>query len=72
MEPAELKRLCDENVTLPLWPVTGNALGLKRSATYEAAKRGQIAGVRVGKMFRVPSSWLRRVTGLDETPAKAA
>jgi hypothetical protein len=62
----ELRKLCDENVTTRVWPEAGRALGLKRNAAYEAARLGQIQTIQFGKkMKRVPTSWLRKVAGLD-------
>jgi hypothetical protein len=40
-------------------------LQLSRNATYEAAKRGHIQTVDVGKLKRVPTAWLRRKLGLE-------
>jgi len=66
MTVEELRKLCDENVTLRLWPETGQALRLKRNQTYEAGRSGKIPTIQVGKkMRRVPTAWLRKVTGLD-------
>jgi hypothetical protein len=37
-----------------LWPEVGEMLGLKRNATYSAAKRGDIPTIRIGKLIKVP------------------
>jgi hypothetical protein len=64
---SELRKLLDENVVLPLWPDTGKILKLKRGSTYAAAERGEIETVDFGRLKRVPTSWLRRRLGLDES-----
>ena len=62
----ELRKLCDENVTVRVWPEAGQALGLKRNKAYEAARAGKIQTIPLGtNMRRVPTTWLRKVTGLD-------
>lgn len=54
-----------EQPTLPLWPTVGNILTLGRSATYEAADRGDIPVIRFGRRIVVPTAALRRMLGLD-------
>jgi len=62
----ELRKLCDENVTVRVWPEAAQALGLKRNKAYEAARSGKIQTIPLGgNMRRVPTTWLRKVTGLD-------
>ena len=40
--------------TMALWPDAGMALGLSRNGTYDAARRGEIAGLmRFGKKYVV-------------------
>ena len=65
----EVKELLDSRVLLPLWPETGNILGLCRNATYDAAARGDIKTVQFGRLKRVPSAWLKAKLGLDEPTA---
>jgi len=48
-----------------LWPEVGNLLGLSRSTTYEAARRGEIPTIRFGRRIIVPTAALRRMVGLD-------
>jgi excisionase family DNA binding protein len=36
-------------------------LGLSRNASYEAAKRGDIPTIRIGKLIRVPKLALHRM-----------
>ena len=41
-------------LTMRLWPDAGQRLGLGRTATYQAAQRGEIPTVRVGNLYLVP------------------
>lgn len=50
---------------MPLWPDVGQLLGLGRSATYEAARRGAIPVLRFGRRTVVPTAALRRLLELD-------
>lgn len=47
-----------------LWPDAGQLLGLGRSATYEAARRGEIPTLRFGRAVRVPTAALHQLLGL--------
>ena len=33
--------------------------GLSRNASYEAARRGDIPTIRIGRLYRVPVAWVR-------------
>jgi hypothetical protein len=59
----EMRKLLNENVTLPLWPETGTVLGLRRNSTYAAAKSGDIKTLRFGRLLKVPTAWLRQQLG---------
>jgi hypothetical protein len=48
-------------LVMPLWPDAGQALGLSRNATYDAARRGQIPTIRLGKLLKVPTAALNRM-----------
>jgi excisionase family DNA binding protein len=37
-------------------PEAGEMLGLTRNASYDAAKRGDIPTIRIGKLIRVPKA----------------
>jgi hypothetical protein len=50
-----------EPATVPLWPDAGRLLGLGRNATYEAAARGEIPIVPIGKRKRVLKKVLARM-----------
>jgi hypothetical protein len=66
----KVRKLLDGNAVLPLWPHTGKTiLGLSRGATYAAAARGEIKTIRLGRLKRVPTAWLRQKLGLDEPAA---
>jgi hypothetical protein len=66
----EVRRLLESRALLPLWPEVGkDILGLSRGATYEAAARGDIKTVRLGRLKRVPSAWLKAKLVLDEPAA---
>jgi hypothetical protein len=45
----------------PLWPETGQALGLSKNATYDAARAGTIPTVRFGRLLKVPMWFHRRL-----------
>jgi excisionase family DNA binding protein len=48
-------------LVMRLWPEAGQALGLSRNATYDAAKRGEIPTIKFGKLIKVPTAALRRM-----------
>jgi hypothetical protein len=58
------ERQLNEKLVVRLWPEAGEMLQLSRNAAYEAAKRGDIKTVNVGKLKRVPTAWLRQKLGL--------
>jgi hypothetical protein len=47
--------------TLNLWPDAGRILGLSRGATFQAAKRGQIPTIRIGRRLLVPKAKLAKM-----------
>ena len=49
-------------------PEAGAMLGLSRNASYDAAKRGDIPTIRIGKLIRVPKLAFQRM--LDSVHAK--
>lgn len=49
-------------------PEAGEILGLGRNASYEAARRGDIPTIRLGKLLRVPKVALDRM--LERAGAK--
>ena len=46
-------------------PEAGRLLGLGRNAAYEAAKRGDIPTIRMGRLLRVPKGPLHRLVGAE-------
>jgi hypothetical protein len=64
----ELEKLLSRP-TAPV-PLVGRVLfDLSRNGFYEAAKRGDIRTIRVGRCLYVPTAWVRKTLGLD--PASA-
>jgi excisionase family DNA binding protein len=57
----------DERLVLDV-PEAGRLLGLSRNASYEAAKRGDIPTIRIGKLIRVPKAAFQRM--LERAGAK--
>jgi excisionase family DNA binding protein len=55
--------------TLPIWPDTCQLLGLSRSATYDAVKRGDIPSIRIGGRILVATAELRRMVSVDRFSA---
>jgi len=66
---SEIRKLLNDNVALPLWPETGKVLGLRRGATYAAARSGEIKTIRFGRLRKVPTAWLRQKLDLVEPDA---
>lgn len=44
-------------------------LGISRNHAYEAAKRGEIPSIRIGRRIRVPTAALLRMIDVEPTPA---
>jgi excisionase family DNA binding protein len=49
-------------------PEAGEMLGLSRNASYEAARRGDLPTIKIGKLLRVPKAAFDRM--LDEASRK--
>lgn len=45
-------------------PEAGRLLGLSRNTAYDAAKRGEIPTIRMGRLLRVPKAALHKLLGL--------
>jgi hypothetical protein len=67
MKVDEVHQLLEDNAAVPLWPEAGKALGLTRGAAYRGGVTGDIKVIRVGRLKRVPTSWLRNQLGLEPT-----
>jgi hypothetical protein len=63
IDKALLKEI-QEKLTISV-PKAGMAFGLSRNASYEAAKRGDIHCVPMGRKKPVPTAWLRQKLGID-------
>ena len=63
MKKSELDEVLRHPVTTV--PKAGDALGLSRNKSYQAAAAAQIPTIRIGKALRVPTAWLKRTLGLD-------
>jgi Helix-turn-helix domain len=53
--------------TIPLWPDAGQALGLSRNGTYDAAHRKEIPVLRFGRKFVVPIEQFERLLAEGRT-----
>jgi hypothetical protein len=62
----EVRELLDRQPTVPLVEA-GEILGLSRNTTYNAAARGDIKTIQLGRLKRVPSTWLKAKLGLVES-----
>jgi excisionase family DNA binding protein len=47
-------------------PEAGALLGLGRNASYEAARRGDIPTIRIGKLLRVPKAAFKQLLARTE------
>ena len=53
-------------------PEAGRLLGLGRNAAYEAAKRGDIPTIRMGRLLLVPKAPLHKLVGADAVGSSKA
>jgi hypothetical protein len=67
MDDRKLRHEIMTKLTVPLWPTAGRALGLGRNLTFEGARTGEIETIQVGRRRPVPTSFLRRKLGLEES-----
>jgi len=61
--PMTIEEAIEEVMRKPLvdlWPTTATLLDLSRSGVYDAAERGEIDTVRIGRLLKAVSSSLRR------------
>ena len=66
MTVKEVKAAISDQLTVPLWPHTGIALGMSRNPVYDAAKSGEIPTIKIGRSIRVPTAALRKMLALSE------
>ena len=52
-------------------PEAGRLLGLGRNAAYDAAKRGDIPTIRMGRLLRVPKGPFHKLLGAEGRPRPA-
>jgi hypothetical protein len=50
-----------QRATLSVYPETAAILGLSKASAYDAAKRGDIPTIRIGRRLLVPTAALRRL-----------
>ena len=72
MTPKKTPTTNTEPLTIPIWPDACRLLGISRYSGYEAAKRGEIPTIRIGKRILVPRRALDRLLESAEQPAKGA
>ena len=58
--PATASRETVERKTITI-PAAGRALGISRNAAYEAARRGEIPTIRIGRLLLVPKVAFERM-----------
>lgn len=58
-----------DQATIRLWPDAGRRLGIGRAAAYQAAKRGEIPVLRIGRKLLVPRTAFERLLGGELKPA---
>ena len=58
--------------TLSVPEAGAQAFGLSRWGSYEAAKRGEIPTIRVGRLLRVPRAWLEQIGPVPSEPDDTA
>ena len=51
--------------TIDLWPDAGRRLGIGRNQTYEAARRGEIPAIELGRRWVVPIAAFQRMLGKE-------
>ena len=69
MTQNDIQKALRQDLTVPVWPTAGRALGLSRNSAYEAVKRGEIPSLRIGSAIRVPTAALRQMLGLEPKSA---
>jgi excisionase family DNA binding protein len=70
-EPISLIPNPEQRPTLTV-PEAGKLLGLSRPSAYEAAARGEIPTLRIGRRLLVPTASLLRMLGIGESGPELA
>jgi excisionase family DNA binding protein len=50
-------------------PEAAALIGVSKTSYYEAVRRGELPGIRIGRRIVVPSAQLLRVLGIEEPDA---
>jgi hypothetical protein len=66
MEIADALRELNTKPVIDLWPTTAVLLDISRSEVYEAAKRGEIETLPIGRLKKAISAPLRKKLGMIE------
>jgi excisionase family DNA binding protein len=56
-----MKKEETQRLTIPVWPDAAKLLGVSKGTAYEAARRGEIPTIRIGKRILVPVAALERM-----------
>jgi hypothetical protein len=64
MSVDEVRKMLNDHAVVPLWPEAGKALNLTRGHAYRCAAAGDIEVIRIGRLMKVPTAWLRQKLGL--------
>jgi hypothetical protein len=62
----EIRKKLEDNATLPIWPDVAQLFGLCRGSAYAAAQRGDIKTIKIGRLLKVPTAWLRQKLDLKD------
>jgi hypothetical protein len=61
----EIKNEISTQLTVPVWPHAGQALGVSRNTAYQAARRNEIPTIKIGNRLAVPTAHLRKMLGIE-------
>jgi excisionase family DNA binding protein len=72
--PRQFDRTVPESASEPTLTIerTARIMGLSRASAYEAARRGEIPSIRVGRRLLVPTAELRILLRISERVTGAA
>jgi hypothetical protein len=63
-ETEDYRKALDTELVVPVWPHAGRLLGLSRGGSFAASQRGDIKTLKIGRLRKVPTSWLKQTLGL--------
>jgi hypothetical protein len=52
--------------TAPVPEVGRVVFGLSRNTSYQAAQKGDLPTIRIGRTLHVPTAWVRKTLGLED------